>query len=194
LKATFFKTPADLRKWFENHHDKEQELLVGFYKRDSGKPSISWPESVDEALCFGWIDGVRRSLGETSYSIRFTPRRARSTWSAVNIKRVEELTKRGLMMPSGLRAFAARKENRSGVYSYEQRTADLPEPYQRLLKKNRAAWKFFEDQPPSYRKAANWWVLSAKKEETRVKRLDKLIDYSAKSQTIPQFTIVKKGK
>lgn len=194
MKATFFKTPADLRKWFENHHDKEQELLVGFYKRDSGKPSISWPESVDEALCFGWIDGVRRSLGETSYSIRFTPRRARSTWSAVNIKRVEELTKRGLMMPSGLRAFAARKENRSGVYSYEQRTADLPEPYQRLLKKNRAAWKFFEDQPPSYRKAANWWVLSAKKEETRVKRLDKLIDYSAKSQTIPQFTIVKKGK
>lgn len=142
MKATFFKTPTDFRKWFEKHHDKEQELLVGFYKRDSGKLSITWPESVDEALCFGWIDGIRRSLGETSYTIRFTPRRARSTWSAVNIKRVGELTKQGLMMPSGLEAFAARKENRSGIYSYEQRTAELPEPYQRLVRRIRLHGSF----------------------------------------------------
>ena len=189
---TFFKTPSDLRKWLEKHHDNEPELLVGFYKRDSGKPSITWPESVDQALCFGWIDGIRRSLGETSYTIRFTPRRARSVWSAVNIKRVGELKKQSRMKPAGLKAFAARKENRSGIYSYEQRTAELPEPYRRIVKKNKPAWKFSEDQPPSYRKAANWWVLSAKKEETRLKRLDKLLDYSAQHQTIPQFTIMKK--
>ena len=194
MKPTFFKTPSDLRKWFEKYHDKEQELLVGFYKKDSGKASITWPESVDEALCFGWIDGVRRRVDEFSYTIRFTPRRSRSVWSAVNIKRAGELTKQERMKPVGLKAFAARKENRSGIYSYEQRTAELPEPYSRLVKQNQAAWKFFEDQPPSYRKAANWWVVSAKKEETRRKRLDKLIDYSAKRQTIPQFTIVKKSR
>lgn len=193
MKPTFFKTPPDLRQWFEKHHDKEQELLVGFHKKDSGKRSITWPESVDEALCFGWIDGIRRGVDEFSYTIRFTPRRARSVWSAVNIKRVGELSKQERMKPAGLQAFAARKENRSGIYSYEQRTAELPEPYLRLVKKNKAAWKFFEEQPPSYRKAANWWVLSAKKEETRLSRLDKLIDYSAKRQTIPQFTIVKKS-
>lgn len=194
LKPTFFKTPSDLRRWFEKHHDKEQELLVGFYKKDSSKASITWPESVDEALCFGWIDGIRRSVDEISYTIRFTPRRARSVWSAVNIKRVGELATQGQMKAAGLTAFAARKENRSGIYSYEQRTAELPEPYSRLVKKNMVAWEFFESQPPSYRKAANWWVLSAKKEETRLSRLDKLIDYSAKRQTIPQFTIVKKSR
>jgi uncharacterized protein YdeI (YjbR/CyaY-like superfamily) len=194
LKPTFFKTPSDLRKWFEKHHDKKQELLAGFYKKDSGKQSITWPESVDEALCFGWIDGVRRGVDEFSYTIRFTPRRSRSVWSAVNIKRAGELTQQERMRPAGLKAFAARKENRSGIYSYEQRTAELPEPYSRLVKKNKAAWMFFEDQSPSYRKAANWWVVSAKKEETRLKRLDKLIDYSAKQQTIPQFTVLKKPK
>jgi uncharacterized protein YdeI (YjbR/CyaY-like superfamily) len=192
LKPTFFKTPADFRQWFAKHHDKEQELLVGFYKRDSGKASITWPESVDEALCFGWIDGIRRSLDEIIYTIRFTPRRARSVWSAVNIKRAGELATQGRMQPAGFTAFAARKENRSGIYSYEQRSAELPEEYRRVVKKNKAAWKFFEEQPPSYRKAANWWVLSAKKEETKLKRLDKLIDYSAQQQTIPQFTVIKK--
>jgi uncharacterized protein YdeI (YjbR/CyaY-like superfamily) len=194
LKLTFFKTQSDLRKWFEKYHAKEQELLVGFYKKDSGKPSITWPQSVDEALCFGWIDGIRKSVDEASYTIRFTPRRARSTWSAVNIKRARELTKQGLMMPRGIEAFAAREENRSGIYSYEQRNPELPDPYRRLLKKNKAAWNFVEVQPASYRKAANWWVLSAKKEETRLKRLDKLIDHSALGQTIPQFTITKKSK
>jgi uncharacterized protein YdeI (YjbR/CyaY-like superfamily) len=194
LKPTFFKTQSDLRKWFEKYQHKQEELLVGFYKRASGRPSITWPESVDEALCFGWIDGIRRSIDEVSYTIRFTPRRARSTWSAVNIKRAGELIALGLMTPSGLKAFEARQENRSGIYSYEQRSAELPDQYRRLLEKNKGAWKFFAAQPPSYRKAANWWVLSAKKEETRLKRLEKLIDYSARSQTIPQFTIVKKVK
>jgi uncharacterized protein YdeI (YjbR/CyaY-like superfamily) len=194
LKLTFFKTPSDLRKWFVKYHAKEQELWVGFYKKDSGKPSITWPQSVDEALCFGWIDGIRKSVDEFSYTIRFTPRRARSTWSAVNIKRAGELTKQGLMMPRGIEAFAARQEKRSGIYSYEQRNPELPDPHRRLLKKNKAAWNFFEAQPPSYRKAANWWVLSAKKEETRLKRLDELIAYSALGQTIPQFTITKKSK
>ncbi len=194
LKLTFFKRPSDLRKWFERHHAKEQELWVGYYKKDSGKPSITWPESVDEALCFGWIDGIRKSVDAVSYTIRFTPRRARSTWSAVNIKRAGELTKQGLMMPPGLKAFEAREENRSGIYSYERRSSELPDPYRRLLKKNKAAWNFFEAQPPSYRKAANWWVLSAKKEETRLKRLDQLIDDSAQGRTIPQFMSMKKSK
>lgn len=194
MKPTFFKTQSDLRKWFEKYQNKQEELLVGFYKRDSGKPSITWPESVDEALCFGWIDGIRKSIDEVSYTIRFTPRRARSTWSAVNINRAGELIALGLMTPSGLKAFAARQENRSGIYSYEQRSAELPDEYRRLLEKNKAAWKFFAAQPPSYRKAANWWVLSAKKEETRLKRLDRLIDHSTREETIPQFTIIRKSK
>jgi uncharacterized protein YdeI (YjbR/CyaY-like superfamily) len=194
LKPTFFKSPSDLRKWFEKHHSKEQELWVGYYKKDSGKPSITWPESVDEALCFGWIDGIRKSVDDISYTIRFTPRRARSTWSAVNIKRAGELTNQGRMMPLGLKAFEAREEYRSGIYSYEQRSPELPDPYRRLLKKNKAAWNFFKGQSPSYRKTANWWVLSAKKEETRLKRLDKLIDLSAQGLTILQSTVVKKSK
>lgn len=194
MKLSFFKRPSDLRKWFEKHHAKEQELWVGFYKKDSGKPSVTWPESVDEALCFGWIDGIRKSVDEISYTIRFTPRRARSTWSAVNTKRAAELTKQGRMMPLGLKAFEAREEYRSGIYSYEQRSSELPDPYRRLLKKNKAAWNFFEGQPPSYRKAANWFVLSAKKEETRLKRLDKLIHHSAQGQTIPGFRVIKKSK
>jgi uncharacterized protein YdeI (YjbR/CyaY-like superfamily) len=194
LKPTFFKTQTDLRNWFEKNQDKQEELLIGFYKKDSGKPSITWPESVDEALCFGWIDGIRKSLDEVSYTIRFTPRRARSTWSAVNIKRAGELIDLGLMTPTGLKAFAARQENRSGIYSYEQRSAELPDQYRRQLEKNKAALKFFAAQPPSYRKAANWWVLSAKKEETRLKRLDKLIDHSTREETIPQFTIIRKAK
>jgi uncharacterized protein YdeI (YjbR/CyaY-like superfamily) len=194
LKPKFFKTPSDLRKWFERHHVLEQELWVGYYKKDSGKPSITWPQSVDEALCFGWIDGIRKSIDDLSYKIRFTPRKPRSTWSAVNIKRAGELGEQGLMQSTGLKAFQAREEHRSGIYSYEQRSPELPDHYGKKLKKNLAAWKFFHAQPPSYRKAANWWVLSAKKEETRLKRLDKLIDDSAQGRRIPQFTALKKSK
>jgi len=169
-------------------------LWVGFYKKDSGKPSITWPESVDQALCFGWIDGLRKSVDEETYTIRFTPRQPGSVWSAVNMRRVEELKEQGLMQPGGLRAFAARRENRSGIYSYEQRGDQLAEPYRATLAQNEAAWDFFQKQPASYRKAAGWWVVSAKKEETRRKRLETLIVDSAAGRTIPQFTRLKKLK
>jgi uncharacterized protein YdeI (YjbR/CyaY-like superfamily) len=152
---------------------------VGFHKKHSAKPSITWPESVDQALCFGWIDGVRKSIDEDSYNIRFSPRKPTSTWSSVNTKRANELIKEGLMRPAGLKAFEARKENRSGIYAYEQRSAELVEPYSGKLKRDKAAWKFFEAQPPSYRKTINWWIVSAKQEETRIRRLNKLIEESA---------------
>ncbi len=182
MNPKFFKTPSAFRKWLEAHHASAKELWVGFYKKGSGKPSIDWPESVDEALCFGWIDGIRKSIDADSYMIRFTPRKPTSVWSAVNIKNVENLIKEKRMHPAGLKAFAARKENRSGIYSYEQRGPELVEPYLGMLKRNKAAWKFFQAQPPSYRKVMNWWVVSAKQEATRVKRLDKLIEESAQGR------------
>lgn len=179
MKVTFFPTASGFRQWLELNHTTAAELWVGFHKLGSGKPSLTWPESVDQALCFGWIDGLRKSIDEDSYKIRFSPRRPRSTWSAVNIKRVEVLTGLGLMHPAGLQAFEARRENRSGIYSYEQRTADLPEQYAIILRANTKAWDFFQAQPPSYRKTIHWWILSAKTEATRLKRLQKLIDDSA---------------
>ena len=184
MVITFFKSSHEFREWLEMHHIDARELWVGFYKKNSGKPSITWPESVDQALCFGWIDGVRKSIDDTSYMIRFSPRKSTSIWSAVNMKRAEELATQGLMRPAGEKAFELRKENRSGIYSYEQRSASLPESYEKTLKENRAAWDFFQAQPPSYRKIAFWWVVSAKKEETRLKRLDKLIDYSARGKRL----------
>ncbi len=194
MKVRFFKSPMELRKWFETHHADTVELWVGYYKKGSGKPSITWPESVDEALCVGWIDGIRKSIDETSYTIRFSPRKPRSIWSAINIRRAEELIKLGLMRPKGLAAYEAREENKSGVYSYEQRSTDLPDQYAKKLKKNKDAWDFYQLQPPSYRKKVNWWVISAKKEETRLKRLDRLIEEWASRRTIPQFTRSKKAK
>lgn len=188
MAPTFFPTPADFRRWLQAHHATAKELLVGFYKTGSGKASITWPESVDQALCFGWIDGLRQRIDDESYTIRFTPRKPTSTWSAVNIKRVEELTQLGLMTPAGLKAFEARKENKSGIYSYEQRTAELPPEYEKVLKANRAAWTFFQAQTASYRKAAMWWIVSAKQDPTRLKRLDQLIAHSARGETLPQFT------
>lgn len=179
MKITYFRTPAHLRKWFEKHHQTEQELQVGFYKKDSGKASITWPESVAEALCFGWIDGIRRNVDESSYTIRFTPRKRTSIWSAINIKLAHQLIEQGLMQPAGLEAFKHRRENRSGIYSYEQRTAELPEPYFSQLRKHKAASTFFDAQPAGYRKQVSWWVVSAKQEETRLKRLEKLIAESA---------------
>ena len=184
MNPKFFKTPSDFRKWLAAHHAKSKELWVGFYKKNSGKPSITWPESVEEALCFGWIDGVRKRIDEDSYKIRFSPRRPNSIWSAVNIKIAQRLITEKRMLPAGMKAFAARKEYRSGIYSYEQRSAELVEPYQAKLKRNVAAWKFFQAQPPSYRKMINWWIVSAKQEETRLKRLDRLIEASAKGQRL----------
>jgi len=157
---------------------------LGFTKKDSGKPSITWPESVDQALCFGWIDGIRKRIDEISYQIRFTPRRRGSIWSAINIKRANELVEQRRMRSAGLKAFAARIENKSGIYSYEQRSTELIEPYAKLLKKNKAASEFFEKQPPSYRKMIGWWIVSAKKEETRMARLAKLISESGKGERL----------
>ena len=183
-KPTFFKTPADFRNWLAKHHDTAAELWVGFYKKDSGKASITWPESVDEALCVGWIDGVRKKVDDVSYKIRFSRRRPRSVWSSVNIKRITQLLQEGRMLAAGEEAFARRLENRSGIYAYEQRPTELPDPYGKKLKQNKAAWKFFESQPPYYRKLATWWVVSAKQEETRLKRLQKLIEVSAEGRRV----------
>ena len=186
MKATFFAKPADFRKWLEKNHDKAPELLVGFYKKGSGKPSITWPESVDEALCFGWIDGVRRSIDDERYSIRFTPRRSRSIWSNVNTKRFAELEKQGRVHPSGAEAFKKRDPKRSGIYSFEQRekTQTLGAPYEANLKANKKAWAFFEAQPPGYRRMASLFVMSAKKEETRLRRLAVVIAESAAGRRI----------
>ena len=177
--ATFFSSPVEFRNWLRRHHATEKELWVGFRKKHTGRPSITWPESVDEALCFGWIDGIRKKVDEDSYTNRFTPRRRGSIWSAVNIKRATALIKERRMQPAGLAAFEARIENKSGIYSYEQRSEQLPEPFAGAVRKNVRAWEFFQAQPPFYRKAISWWVVSAKKEETRRKRLEKLIAESA---------------
>lgn len=187
MKPKFFKSPSAFRKWLDAHHASSKELWVGFYKKNSGKPSIDWPQSVDAALCFGWIDGIRKRIDEESYMIRFTPRKPSSVWSAVNIANATKLIKQKRMQPAGLKAFEARKENRSGIYSYEQRSAELVEPYLGKLKRNQAARKFFQSQPAGYRKQMNWWVVSAKREETRLKRLDQLIEDSAQGRTIRQF-------
>jgi uncharacterized protein YdeI (YjbR/CyaY-like superfamily) len=188
MQPNYFATPAAWRDWLEKHHSQRQELLVGFYKKDSGKPSITWPESVDAALCFGWIDGVRRRIDDTRYSIRFTPRKARSIWSVVNIKRVEELTGRGLMRPAGLKAFETREEKRSGVYSFEQQSIEFESVQERRFQACTAAWEFFLSRPPWYRRAATWWVINAKREETREKRLSTLIGDSEKSRTVSHLT------
>lgn len=175
-EPTFFPTPAELRDWLERHHQSETELWVGFYKKGSGRPSITWPESVDEALCFGWIDGVRRSLDAESYVIRFSPRRRGSIWSEVNTRRARELIEMGRMEPAGLRAFEARDPERTRAYSFEQRsTARLTEDDEAHFRANRVAWEFFQSQPPGYRRTALWWVMSAKREATRQRRLRQLI-------------------
>jgi uncharacterized protein YdeI (YjbR/CyaY-like superfamily) len=185
VKPRFFATPADFRAWLESHHVTASELLVGFYKKTSGRPSITWPESVDQALCFGWIDGVRRSLGEDAYTIRFTPRKPRSNWSAVNIARARELIADGLLRPAGLAAFEKSTDERSAVYSYEQRkSATLEPPHERLFRRNKKAWTFFTAQPPGYRRIAAFFVTSAKKEDTRLRRLHALIEESERGQRI----------
>ncbi len=187
-KPKFFPSPAEWRAWLERHHADAEELWVGFYKRDSGRPSITWPESVDGALCFGWIDGVRKSLDASSYMIRFTPRKPRSTWSAINIRRVRELKKSGLMHPAGLAAYKKREGDKSAIYAYEQRkAAKLPPEFEKQFRKNADAWRFFQSQAPWYRRTSSYWVISAKREETRARRLATLIDCSARGQKIPSL-------
>lgn len=179
MEPTFFATAGELREWFRSHHGSEPELWIGFHKKRTAKQSITWPESVDEALCFGWIDGIRKGINADSYKIRFTPRRRGSIWSAINIGRVEALTKAKRMQPAGRAAFALRRENKSGIYSYEQRSEQLPEIYASKLHKNKRAWAFFQSQPPSYRKAITWWIVSARQDATRDRRLAKLVSASA---------------
>ena len=180
MKPTFFETPADFRSWLEKHHARADELLVGFYKKDSGKPSITWPESVDQALCFGWIDGIRRRIDDISYSIRFTPRRRGSIWSNVNTRRVAELIKEKRMRPAGMKAFEARDAKKTGIYSFERETATLPAEFAKVFRANTKAWKFWEAQPPGYQRLAAYFVTSAKQDETRRRRLDLLIRDSAR--------------
>jgi uncharacterized protein YdeI (YjbR/CyaY-like superfamily) len=189
MKPRFFRTPAEWRSWLDQHHDTEPDLWVGFYKRGTGRSGLTWPESVDQALCFGWIDGVRRRIDDERYAIRFTPRRKGSTWSNLNLKRVEELTRLGLMHQAGRDAHAARGAAKSGIYSYEQRKrARLPATLEARFKRNRKAWTFFQAQPVWYRHTSAWWVVSAKKEETRERRLATLIADSAAGRTIRQLT------
>ena len=173
--VTFFKTQDDFREWLEINHEKETELIVGFYKVKSGKPSMNWSQSVDQALCFGWIDGIRKSMDEESYSIRFTPRKNTSNWSEINIKKVEELTRAGLMKPAGMKAFSFRKESKSGIYSYENEAESFDYQDEKLFRENEKAWEFFMKQTPSYRKAVVRWINSAVQEITRQLRLEKTI-------------------
>lgn len=177
MKPNFFKKPEDFRSWLDKNHAKETEILVGYYKKGTGKESITWPESVDEALCYGWIDGIRKSFDEDSYTIRFTPRKPTSIWSAVNIANIERLTKEGRMKPAGIAAHEKRKEHKTAIYSFEQSNKDLvlSKEYEAIFKKNKKAWEFFQNIAPSYTRQAVWWVISAKREETRQKRLNELI-------------------
>jgi uncharacterized protein YdeI (YjbR/CyaY-like superfamily) len=185
MDPAYFATPDEWRAWLAEHHDTASELWVGFHKKVSGRPTITWPEAVDQALCFGWIDGVRKSVDDSRYVIRVTPRRRNSIWSSVNVGRVKELTRLGLMQAAGLAAYRASPLAKSGVYSYEQRkSAKLPQPLERRFKRNRPAWQFFQAQPRGYQRTAAWWVLSAKKEETRLRRLATLIEDSARGRPI----------
>ena len=172
-------TADEFRAWLEEHHETAGEIEVVFYKKGSGKPSMTWSESVDEALCFGWIDGVRRGRDEESYTIRFTPRKPRSNWSKVNVEKVAKLKEAGLMRPAGLAAFERRSEERTGVYSFEREEAVLPAEYEEQLRSNPAAADYFDARPPWYRRTATHWVTSAKREETRLRRLAQLIEDSA---------------
>ena len=180
MPHTFFAKQSGFRNWLKKNHKKETELIVGFYKVGSGKPSITWPQSVDEALCFGWIDGVRTSIDKDSYQILFTQRKPKSIWSAINIKKVEDLTKQGLMQPTGIAAFEKRTAERSKVYSFENDEMEFTPDFEKKFKANKRAWAYFQLLAPSYKKTSKHWVMSAKQEATRLKRLDQLIEESEK--------------
>lgn len=183
-----FLTPAQFRKWLEKNHDKETELLVGFYKKGTGKENMTWTESVEQALCFGWIDAVRRSIDEESYSIRFTRRKPTSIWSNVNIAHVERLAKLGLMHPAGIKAYEARKPEKSGIYSFEDpNNKGLSEERIKIVKKNKKAWEWFSKQAPSFQKTAGHWVETAKQEVTKEKRLQVLIECAERGEPPPPY-------
>lgn len=186
MKPTFFPSQADFREWLEKNHDRIPELWVGLQKTGSPQPGLQYKQALDEALCFGWIDGVRKSIDAHRWTIRFTPRKPRSIWSAINLRRVEELKALGLMRPSGLAAFEGRDPTRQNQYSFEQQQPlRLSAAYAKQLRANEKARAFFESQAPYYQRTSSFWVMSAKKEETRVKRLGVLIECSAKGKKIP---------
>jgi uncharacterized protein YdeI (YjbR/CyaY-like superfamily) len=188
MQLTTFERPEDFRRWLERHHASERELWVGYYKKSSGRASMTWAESVDEALCFGWIDGLRKRVDDDRYMIRFTPRRAGSIWSAVNIGRVAVLTEEGRMRPAGRKAFEARREDRSGIYSYERRDEAVFSPaFEKRFRAKKRAWAWFEAQPKGYRQNTIRWVMTAKREETRERRLATLIEDSAEGRRIAQL-------
>ncbi len=192
MKVVFFPTQKDLRKWFEKNHKVEKELFVGYYKVSSGRPSVTWSGSVDEALCFGWIDGIRRTVDKQSYCIRFTPRNPKSNWSAINIRKVEELKKLGLMKTEGLKAFGFRKESNSKIYSYENPPLEFSPEFKKIFKTNKKAWLYYQSETPTYRKVTTRWVMSAKQDSTRTRRLMELIYDSAAGKKIKAMSYGKK--
>lgn len=192
MKPSFFATEPEFRRWLEANNETASDLLVGFWKKSSGKPSIDWPQARDQALCFGWIDGLRKSLGDDAYTIRFTPRRRGSIWSKINVERFEALKAAGQMTSAGEAAYE-RDKHRSGVYSYEKPLASLTSNEEALFRKNKDAWADWERRPPSYRRSALGWVTSAKKQETRAKRLAELIKVSAVGRRLPQYDWQKKS-
>jgi uncharacterized protein YdeI (YjbR/CyaY-like superfamily) len=183
----FFPTPAKFRAWLRRHHAKKKELWVGYYHKKTGKPTMTWSDSVDEALCYGWIDGIRKSHAEGAYKIRFTPRKPTSVWSNINIAKVAALTTAGRMMPAGIAAFAQRKADKSGIASFERtEPAQLEPAMEKAFRRNKGAWTYFQSQAPYYRRLATHYVVSAKKEETRQRRFENLLAYSGKGERLPQ--------
>ena len=184
MTPVYFKNQEEFRNWLEKYHKTETELLVGYYKVDSGRPSMTWSQSVDQALCFGWIDGIRRSIDKEKYCIRFTPRKPTSIWSKINIDKIGELKKKGLMRPSGIAAFNNRKKSKSGIYSFENQPATLSDGLETGFKVNISAWDFFKSQAPSYQKMIIHWIMAARQEKTRLARLEKLINASEKQSRL----------
>lgn len=185
MQPIFFKTQPDFREWLSKHYKTSKEILVGFYKVDSGKPSITWPQSVDEALCFGWIDGVRKGRDEESYTIRFTPRKPTSIWSTININKVAVLKEKGLMMPEGLHAFELKRDHKSEIYSYEKEATPLSAEYEEIFRKDKKAWDFFNEQAPSYKKQMIHRIMDAKQKKTQLSRLEKIIAASKEGLRVP---------
>lgn len=175
MKPIFFKNQSELRKWLEKNHLSEQELILGLYKKGTGKENVTWSQAVDEALCFGWIDGISRRIDEERWQIRLTPRKPNSIWSNVNINKIKVLTENGLMYPKGIEAFSERKEENSGIYAFETEEKQLTTEFEKQFKANTKAWDFFQSQPPGYKKTALHYVMTAKQEATRQKRIENLI-------------------
>ena len=188
----FFEDVKEFRKWLTENHRSEKAIWLGFYKKSTGKKSIDWPGSVDQALCFGWIDGIRKSIDEKSYKIRFTPRKPGSHWSKVNIQKIKELKKKNLLLPDGLKAFEKRKKERTGLASFEQGDLNLPEEFNKEFRKSKGAYSFFRSKAPSYQKQCVWWIVSAKREETRQKRFKILVNSCAQKELAPPFRWSKK--